>query len=189
LAAPRTKERRIVKRAGIIAALSLLLVALSASPALASQTTTIDPANAPSGTHLQTGTIGCTVTGQSVSCSSFELAGVGHTNATLDLVATYTATIDCRNHGGNVVESHSQDVAVESGPVTLRSTKNGRLTVPEASVDRPTRAEFLAQATCPNPNWTPEIRAGTRITLESFTYTLTFEGFSGAYITITGNDP
>jgi hypothetical protein len=177
-----------VRRAGILAALSMLLVALSASPALASQQTTINPENAPPGTHLQTGTIGCTVTGQTVSCSSFELAGVGHTNATLKLTVTYTATIDCRNPGGHVVESHSQDVTVRSGPIKLRSTKNGRLTVPEVSVSAPTKHQILAQANCPNPNWTPEVRKGS-ITLESFRYTLKFQGFSGAYIKITGNDP
>jgi hypothetical protein len=38
---------------------------------------------------------------------------------------------------------------------------------------------------CPNPNWTPEFHPGT-LTLNSFTYTLTFAGFTGAYITITG---
>ena len=177
-----------MKRAGILTALSVLLVALPASPALASQTTSINPENAPAGTHLQSGTIGCTVIGQTVSCSSFELAGVGHTNATLKLRATYSATIDCRNPGGHVVESHSQEVTVSSGPIKLRSTKNGRLTVPEASISRPTKRQILRQASCPNPNWTPEVRKGT-ITLESFTYTLKFKGFSGPYIKITGNDP
>jgi hypothetical protein len=38
---------------------------------------------------------------------------------------------------------------------------------------------------CPNPNWTPVIRAGT-LTLTSYTYSVTFAGFSGPYILITG---
>lgn len=38
---------------------------------------------------------------------------------------------------------------------------------------------------CPNPNWTPEYHPGSPV-LDSFTYTLVFDGFSGAYITITG---
>jgi hypothetical protein len=57
------------------------------------------------------------------------------------------------------------------------------------SVSAPTTAQVLAQATCPNPNWTPEVRSGTSITLSSFTYTVTFAGFSSPAITITGNDP
>jgi hypothetical protein len=44
---------------------------------------------------------------------------------------------------------------------------------------------FGAPQVCPNPNWTPSIRGGT-VTLNSFTYTLTFVGFSSPYITITG---
>jgi hypothetical protein len=51
-------------------------------------------------------------------------------------------------------------------------------------VTAPTEQQFLAQQTCPNPNWTPTIPGG--ITLSSFTYTVTFAGFSGPYITITG---
>jgi len=49
----------------------------------------------------------------------------------------------------------------------------------------PTAAQFEAQATCPNGNWTKELLGGT-ITLTSFTYTLHFAGFTGNYITITG---
>jgi hypothetical protein len=37
---------------------------------------------------------------------------------------------------------------------------------------------------CPNPNWTPQIQAGSLV-LESFTYTLTFAGFAEPYITIS----
>jgi hypothetical protein len=49
----------------------------------------------------------------------------------------------------------------------------------------PTAGDFEAAATCPNGNWTKSL-AGGSITLSSFTYTLTFAGFTGAYITITG---
>jgi hypothetical protein len=175
-----------VKRLGFIAVLAMMLVGFSASAASAA-TTTINPANAPTGTHLQTGTIGCTVdpTTQLVTCSGFELAGVGNANATATLVATYTATVQCRNHGGQIVEVKSQvkSAAVSTGSL---SPKNGRLAVPSlTSSPVPTAAQFEAQATCPNGNWTKELLSGT-ITLSSFTYTLTFAGFSGPYITITG---
>jgi hypothetical protein len=186
------EEKEPMRKPLRLLAIATVLVAAVAFPAAASatQTTTIDPTAAPSGTHLQTGTIGCTVTASGVSCSSFELAGVGHTNATLLLTATYTATIDCTNKGGNLVEVHSQDVTVGGTPVTLTSDKNGRLTVPPASVTAPTEAQVLEQAACPNPNWTPSVHGGAAgITLSSFTYTLTFEDFDSPYITITGNDP
>jgi hypothetical protein len=169
-----------MRRIGIITAFSMLLLAVSASVALAAITTTINPANAPSGTHLQTGTIGCTVgSNLSVSCSGYELGGVGNTNAEVSLTASYSATIDCTNHGGNLVESHTSTFS-DSSTATVTSSKNGRMRVPAQSA-----SAFNAPQVCPNPNWTPSIRAGT-LTLNSFTYTLTFAGFGGAYITITG---
>jgi hypothetical protein len=110
---------------------------------------------------------------------------VGNTNASASLFATYTATVECRNHGGQIVEVKAQ---AESAPVTTGrlSPKNGRLTVPPLeSSPVPTAAAFEAQATCPNGNWTKETLTGT-IALSGFTYTLTFAGFSTPYITITG---
>jgi len=179
-----------VKRLGLIAVVTMMVVGFSAVGASAAQTTTITPANAPTGTHLQTGTIGCSVDPSTllVTCSTFQLAGVGGANATAALDASYTATVQCRNHGGQIVEVKSQ---AESAPVTTGSLspKNGRLSVPSlTSSPVPTAAQFEAQATCPNGNWTKELEGGT-ISLSSFTYTLTFAGFSGPYITITGNDP
>jgi hypothetical protein len=168
-----------MKRLGIITTLTMLLMAVSASVALAA--TTINPANAPSGTHLQSGTIGCTVdpTSKAVTCSSFELAGVGNTNASVSLVASYSGTVDCTNKGGNLVESHTTTFN-SSDTFTATSSKNGRLTVRSATANPGSVGQV-----CPNPNWTPTIRSGT-LTLNSFTYTLTFAGFTGAYITITG---
>jgi hypothetical protein len=171
-----------MKRLGIITALLTFLAALSASAGLAAITTTINPANAPSGTHLQSGAIGCAVgsDGLTVSCTAFELAGVGNTNAFLSLTADYSATIDCRNHGGNIVESH-ETTFTASNEATLTPTRNGRLRVGARSVSP---SLDLAEP-CPNPNWTPEFHPGTLV-MDSFSYTLTFDGFTGAYITITG---
>src|SRR3954447_20231504 len=176
-----------MRRIGImLAAVAMIMFGIVAS-AQAAITTTINPAAAPTGTHLQTGTIGCSVdpATQLVTCSTFELAGVGNANATGSLNTTYTATVQCRNHGGQIVEVKSQ---VETAPVTTGSLspKNGRLTVPALnSSPVPTAAAFEAQATCPNGNWTKELLGGT-ITLSSFTYTLTFAGFTSPYITIAG---
>ena len=59
-------------RSSILAA-ALAVSALLVTPAAYSAvTTTFDPANAPSGTHVQTGSPGCTVSSAlNVSCSSF----------------------------------------------------------------------------------------------------------------------
>jgi hypothetical protein len=176
-----------MRRLGIIAALSVLLFAVSASVALAVAPGTYDPdpgsfnpANAPGSSHLTSGTPQCVVTASlDVNCSSYVLGGVGHTNADVDLTANYSATIDCTNHGGNLVESHTSTFTDETGPVTLRSTRNGQLTVPGQSA-----SAFGAPQVCPNPNWTPSIRAGT-LMLNSFAYTLTFADFANAYITIS----
>jgi hypothetical protein len=96
----------------------------------------------------------------------------------VSLTASYSATIDCTNHGGNLVESHTTTFAARS-TATVASTRNGQLSVPAQSV-----SPFSAPQVCPNPNWTPSIRAGTLV-LNTFTYTLTFAGFSSPYITIT----
>jgi hypothetical protein len=174
-----------MKRLGFIAALAMMLVAFSASAALAAGTPTFNPAAAPSGTHVQTGAPSCAFGPGplDVTCSAYELAGVGNTNATATLTAQYSATIDCRNNGGNVVAVKTGTFT--AGPVTAElSPKNGRLTVPSLTVTAPSEEAFLAQQTCPNPNWTPEIQEGTTITLVSSLYSLHFAGFTGDFITI-----
>ena len=172
---------RLKKRFVAVAA---LIGAIAAISTVAFATT--NPANAPTGTHLQSGTIGCSVDSSSlVTCNTFELAGVGNSNATGSLVANYSATVDCTNHGGNLVPVKS---SVQKAPTTTGSLspKNGKLTVPSLnSGPVPTAAQFEAAATCPNGNWTKSL-AGGSITLASFAYTLTFAGFSAPYITITG---
>jgi hypothetical protein len=173
--------RRILS---LIASL-LMLVGLTASVAGATGTPVFNDAAAPQGTHLQTGTPSCSFAsdGLTVVCSTYELAGVGNTNATATLATTYSATVDCQNHGGNIVEVKAQ---IETVPATTGQLepKNGRLTVPSlTSAPAPTAAQFEALAVCPNGNWT-KITQTASIELVSSVYTLTFEGFTGAYITI-----
>jgi hypothetical protein len=170
-----------MKRLGIFAALLTLLTALSASVALAQTFSgSVDPANAPGSSHLASGTIACTVNvDQSIDCNAYVLGGVGHTDAVVALAARYSATIDCTNKGGNLVESHTADFTASS-MATATSLKNGQLSVPAQEV-----SAFSAPQICPNPNWTPSIRAGT-LDLLGFTYTLTFAGFTSPAVTITG---
>jgi hypothetical protein len=166
---------------------SALLTLFFTTTAQAAISTTINPNAAPTGTHLQTGTIGCSVNSSTglVSCTTYELAGVGGSNATAALNATYAATVQCRNHGGQIVEVKSQAKSAPTSSGSL-SPKHGRLSVPAlTSGPVPTDTQFENQATCPNGNWTKELEDGT-VALSSFTYTLKFTGFTGFYITITG---
>jgi hypothetical protein len=178
-------------RLSALTALPALLTAVMASVALANvapgpyQVTSdsFDPANAPGSSHLTSGTPQCTVNAdRSIDCSSYVLGGVGNTNATVSLLASYSATIDCTNKGGNLVESHTTTFS-DTSTATLTPSRNGQLSVGTRSV-----SPFSAPQVCPNPNWTPSIRTGT-VTLNFFTYTLTFNGFASPYITIEATDP
>jgi hypothetical protein len=184
---------RRIRRIGIIGGLPMLLIALFAAAALAVTPGTYPPdpgsfnsANAPGSSHLASGTVQCVVNANlDVNCSNYVLGGVGNTNADVSLTATYSATIDCNNPGNNrnnPIESHTATFS-DSSEATVTSSRNGQLRVPAQSV-----SAFNAPQVCPNPNWIPEIRAGTLV-LESFTYTLTFAGFSSPYISITASDP
>jgi hypothetical protein len=163
------------------------LVALAVAPGTYTPTAdSFDSENAPGSSHFASGSPSCTVNDDlSIDCSAYVLGGVGHTNATVELTANYTAIIDCFNQGtnpNNPVESHTADFSADSS-ATVASTRNGQLRVPAQSV-----SPFSAPQVCPNPNWTPVIRDGSLQLLE-FTYTLTFAGFSSPYITITASDP
>jgi hypothetical protein len=175
--------RKLIALATVLVAAIALPAAASAAVAPGTYTPTassFNPANAPGSSHLTSGSPSCTVAAdRSITCSAYVLGGVGHTNADVSLSANYSATIDCRNPGnGNVVESHTTTFAATSS-ATVTSSRNGQLAVPAQSV-----SPFSAPQVCPNPNWTPSIRGGT-VTLNTFTYTLTFAGFTSPYITIT----
>jgi hypothetical protein len=139
--------------------------------------------NTPGGGHLQGGAIGCTVNADlSISCSAYEVAGVGNTNADVSLVATYSADVKCNNPAGgknrnNDIEPHATTFDVSQN-FTVTSSKNGRMRVSAASAGP---GSASTTGLCPNGNWIPEI---TNLTLDSFSYTLTFAGFSSPAVSI-----
>jgi hypothetical protein len=152
--------------------------------------TTLNAAGSPSGSHIQSGSpITCVVTTTAIVCGgtgpsgSYQLNGVGNKNATGSLAANWSATVDCTNNGGQLVEVKS---TVQSAPATTGSLSpdNGHLIVPQVSVGTPTDEQFEAAAKCPNKNWTADVAPGDP-TLVSFTYTLKFAGFQTAAISIT----
>ena len=175
-----------MRRVGIIAVLSMLLVAFAASAALA----VTDFTNAPSGAHYRQGSAEpvCTestvpTTGAvTVSCTGTTIGGEGNTNADLLLDVTGTANFVCHNPGNdNIVEPHSASVE-ESTSATLVPSRNGQLIVPAQSVTI-SPEEAAAKFECPNPNWREEFTGFSDLT---FTYSLTFVGFDQPAILITG---
>ena len=175
-----------MKRLGIIALLSTLGVVASAS--VASAVTNFD--NAPSGAHYRRGSAEpvCTtstvpITGATtVSCTGTEIAGVGNTNANLSLAIVGTANFVCHNPGNDkIVDPHSASVSEETS-ATLVPSRNGTLVVPEQSVTI-SPDDAAAQFECPNANWREEF---TGFSALSFTYSLTFVGFTEPVILITG---
>ena len=161
-----------------------MLFALATGMTAAQAVTNFD--NAPQGAHYAKGAGEpvCTLSGSTVTCTGTQIAGVGNTNATVNLSVTTTFTGVCRNPGVNnkVVDPFTESETTEAEPLVVQSTKNGRLVVPGESLSGTTEAEFLADFTCPNENWTPDV---TDIDV-SFEYTLTFAGFTEPAIHITG---
>jgi len=139
--------------------------------------------NGPSGAHYATGFAEpiCTVgTDGSVSCPATQIGGVGRTNAFVSLTAIITINGVCHNPGNdNIVEPHSQSIE-DSDEASIASTRNGQLMVPVLETG-PAVSEF----TCPNTRWREEV---TSIDV-SFLYTLTFDGFPGPFISISGSGP
>lgn len=170
-----------MKRSGIIATLAILLVALTATTASAA----VNFDNAPQGAHFAKGygEPQCSLDGTTVTCTGTQIVGVGNTNATVTLDVTSTIAGVCHNPGVNskVVDPFSESVT-ESTSSLITSTKNGRLIVPAQSTTGVDSGDFLETFTCPNPNWTPEVTSNVL----SFSYTLTFAGFSEPAIWITG---
>lgn len=160
-----------------------ILFALATGMTAAHAVTNFD--NAPQGAHYARGAAepACTLNGLTVTCTGTQIAGVGNTNATVTLAVTSTFTGVCHNPGVNnkVVDPFTESETTTTSSV-ITSTKNGRLVVPSQTATGTSSEEFLADFSCPNPNWTPEI-TGTSI---GFEYTLTFAGFSEPAISITG---
>lgn len=174
-------RRTLVALAG---AAALILVPAAGAQAAVSPGTyaaTYDDTQAKNGVHLQTGTPQCTVAADlTVSCTGYELGGVGNTNADVELSATYVADVLCNNPAGpknrnNDIEAQQQILNATTSLNNLRA-KNGRLDVPPVMVGPDTGTN-----PCPNGNWTAEY---VNLELVSFVYTLTFKGESGAYITV-----
>ena len=142
--------------------------------------------NGPSGAHFANGSAppNCTVDGtQSVSCTGTVIGGVGNTNAVAMLSATYSGTVQCKNHGGQIVEVKTQTTEGTSSG-TLRPSRNGQLVVPPLSTTAPSADDLMKDATCPNGNWTKLLLGGPNLT--SYVYTITFVGYTQPFFSKVG---
>jgi hypothetical protein len=167
---------------------SIPVFAITVAAAGTSGTAVYDYTQAPSGTHLAGKTLDpvCTIVGTTVTCTSFQLAGVGAADASASLTANFAATVDCWNRGenpNNPVESHQTSFSDSKSSGEVRA-KNGRLTVPQLTAS-PTVGELSGATYCPNTNWKATIRPGT-LRVTSYLYTLTMDEYSSPFIRISG---
>jgi hypothetical protein len=185
--------------ATVIATAALAVPAALASVAPGTYPSTLDFSQVKSGAHFDNASGStapvCVVSADlSITCGdgpsgtlSYQIDGVGHTNATLDLEADYSASFTCTNGGSQLVEAQAQHAASPGSPLKIPSNRNGSITVPSASLTAPfSVGDTGSGKPCPNRNWTWVI---TSVTLVDYSYTLTFDGFASPFISNSQTDP
>jgi hypothetical protein len=104
----------------------------------------------------------------------------------VSLTVSYSGTVTCTNRGGNLVEVKTQTETTTPAPDDATELRNGQLFVDPISSTAPSEQSFLDAADCPNGNWTKDLVEGSP-SVTSFLYTLTFDGFTAAAISVAGS--
>ena len=128
-----------MRRIGIIGVLSMLLVAFSASVALAQNPHIVGDL-----TISKSLTTGLTVSGKG--------AGFGNDVTGAFLTAdSVSAEWQCRNPGGNIAPGQGTELVDVTGPTQQITPRNGQITF---SVNLPVPPAPDPDVACPNGNWT-----------------------------------
>jgi len=134
----------MLRKIGMYAVLSLIVVALTASVALAARTGATG--------NAQFKSVSITDNDDGTVNASGLITGLGSDLVTLQLITSGTAFVDCTNKGGQLVEAQAQtaDASTTTAP---QRPENGRLVFDFDS----TAPTTLTSNPCPNGNWTPTI--------------------------------
>jgi hypothetical protein len=144
-----------MRKFGIIAVLSLLVMAFAAVPVLAQ-----------SGHFVGTPT--CTDIGTQLSCSG-KVAGLGGTTFRIEVVSVgATADVTCTNPAGNVAPGQRFSFNASGSTGNLPTPRNGSFNFRNLQTAAPT----APAGSCPNPMWTATV---TDVQFTSATLNL-FEG-------------
>lgn len=169
-----------MRKIGIIAVLSLLVVAIAAVPVLAASP------------HFKKGgspvcTVSPSGSTSSTTCTA-SLSGLGGGDLVINTTVSGSAVYQCQNQGGNTAPGQNR---VLVGPVTSPTTipsdqiKNGNVTFTTnpAVLTAPSTVTG-AEAGCPNPNWT-----GVNPTLTTTNIQMTIAQGGTTLFTCTASNP
>jgi hypothetical protein len=126
----------MLRKFGIIAVLSLLLIAVTAAVATAAVRFHAGPT--------------CTDQGLTLNCTG-NVSGLGQEPLTVTISSPATATTTCTNPAGNVAPGQTFTFQA-SGTQVVTVDKNGR-----ATFDLTTTAPTAPAGSCPNSKWTATV--------------------------------